>query len=114
MVAAEEGQGRIGCRWREGYLKRKVSVERYPEAIASAVMGNLEASEPHRNSRLPLGTVQQRKNLVLYRGPSRSRVVAVELPGSVPNKAVDLTVHAVTVRAGARPAPARPAGHGRR
>jgi len=114
VVAAEEGQGRIGYRWREGYLKRKVSVERYPEAIAIAVMGNVEAREPHRQPQLSLGAVQQGKTLVFDRGPSRSRVSAVEPPGSVPNKAVDLTVHAVTVRAGARPAPAGPAGHGRR
>jgi len=91
-VGAGEGPDRIGHGWQAREFKRKVSVERYPEAIASAVMGNLEAREQHRNSRLPLGTVQQRKNLVFDLGPSRNRVFAVEPPGSAPNRPLQATV----------------------
>jgi len=90
-VGAGEGPARIGRGWQARRFKRKVSVELYPEAIASAVMGNLKAGEPHRNSRLPLGTVHGRKKLALDLGPSRNRISAVESPGSAPNMLLQAT-----------------------
>ena len=94
--------------------KNRLPVERYPKAAASVVRKNLNPVAPPRHLPLSPDAVRQRKKLMLNSRRSRSRVVIVEPPGSVPNKAVDLTVRTVTVRACARPVPARPAGHGRR
>ena len=91
-VGSGNGPARSGGWWQTRDLKRKISIERYPEAIASAAMRNLEPPEPRRHSQLPLGTVQQRKKLAFDSGPSRNRVSAVEHPGSAPNRPLQATV----------------------
>lgn len=107
-VGAGEGPARIGRGWQARDCRRKVSAERYPEAIASAVMRSLDPPDPHRHSPVPLGTVQPRKNLAFDLRPSRNRVSAAESPGSAPNSALDPPVLRVTALACASAAPLGP------